>query len=72
MIPGWFGSQPSCTDRILATRMGAYAASHLIEGCTGYMVGLQGGNLVLGPLENCVCALRPLDLKLLELSVVME
>ena len=66
------GGRPSVNDRILATRMGAFAAVHLIDGFTGNMVGIQGGNLVLVPLEESVKVLRPLDLQLLELSDVMD
>jgi 6-phosphofructokinase 1 len=66
------GGRPSVFDRILATRMGAFAANHLIDGYSGHMVGLNGNKLGLVTLEGSVKELRPLDLQLLELSNVME
>ena len=66
------GGRPSVFDRILATRMGAFAANHLIDGFTGHMVGLKGNKLCLVTLEECVKELRPLDLQLLKLSNIME
>ena len=66
------GGRPSVFDRILATRMGAFATNHLIDGDTGHMVGLQGNKLGLVTLKESVKALRPLDLQLLKLSNVME
>ena len=66
------GGRPSVFDRILATRMGAFAANHLIDGYTGHMVGLKGNKLDLVTLEESVKALRPLDLQLLKLCNIME
>lgn len=66
------GGRPSVLDRILATRMGAFAAKHLLDGQAGFMVGLHGNTLGLVTLEESVKALRPLDLQLLKLSNIME
>ncbi|MDF1513432.1 MAG: 6-phosphofructokinase [Anaerolineae bacterium] len=66
------GGRPSVYDRILATRMGAFAVDSLIRGDSGYMVGIQGNSLQLVTLEDGVKAIRPLDLQLLELSDVMD
>lgn len=66
------GGRPSAFDRLLATRMGAFAADRLIEGESGYMVALRGNQLESYPLEDAVSELRPLDLRLLELSDIMD
>jgi 6-phosphofructokinase 1 len=66
------GGRPTVFDRILATRMGAYAVNQLIDGHHGNMVGLKGRKLELIPLEEAIKVLRPLDLQLLKLSNVME
>jgi 6-phosphofructokinase 1 len=66
------GGRPSVYDRIIATRMGAFAANQLIDGSSGNMVGIQGGILKVVPLTESVASLRPLDLKYLELSDVMD
>ncbi len=66
------GGRPSAFDRLLGTRMGAFAADHLIEGESGLMVALRGNKLESYSLEEAVAKLRPLDLRLLELSDVMD
>jgi 6-phosphofructokinase 1 len=66
------GGRPSVFDRLLATRMGAFAAQHLLDGDSGEMVALRGNKLASYPLADAVAQLRPLDLRLLELSDVMD
>jgi 6-phosphofructokinase 1 len=66
------GGRPSAFDRLLGTRMGAFAADQLIQGESGQMVALQGSQLKSYPLKDAVAELRPLDLRLLELSDVMD
>jgi len=66
------GGRPSAFDRILATRMGSYAASHLLQGESGAMVALQGNELTTVPIVDAVRRLRPLDMRLLELANVMD
>lgn len=46
------GGTPTATDRILATRFGAYAAELLAKECFGCMVALRGTELVCVPLEE--------------------
>ena len=45
------GGSPSAFDRILATRMGAYAVELLLEGQHGVMIGSLGDNLITTSLE---------------------
>lgn len=66
------GGRPSVFDRLLATRMGAMAAERLLNGESGAMVALRGNQLEPFPLADAVAQLRPLDLRLLELSDVMD
>ena len=66
------GGRPSSFDRLLATRMGALAANHLIDGVSGKMVALRGNKLEAYPLEDAVKTLKPLDLGLLELADIMD
>jgi 6-phosphofructokinase 1 len=66
------GGRPSAFDRLLGTRMGAFAADHLIDGESGQMVALRGSQLESFPLKDAISELRPLDLRLLELSDVMD
>lgn len=66
------GGRPSVFDRLLATRMGAFAAAHLIDGESGSMVGLHGNQLDPVPLADAVKELRPLDADLLALANIMD
>ena len=45
------GGSPSAFDRILATRMGAYAVELLLDGQQGVMIGSSGDNLITTSLE---------------------
>lgn len=66
------GGRPTVFDRILATRMGAFAADNLINGESGYMAALRGGQLEAFPLAEAVKELKPLDKRLLQLAGVMD
>ena len=46
------GGKPSAFDRILATRMGAYAVELLQENKTGLMIGSNGDKLLTIPIED--------------------
>jgi 6-phosphofructokinase 1 len=66
------GGGPSAFDRLLATRMGAFAVDHLLAGESGMMAAWRGHTLEIFPIADAVKTLRPLDLTLLELSDVMD
>src|SRR4030042_4741228 len=40
------GGSPSCFDRLLGTRLGAFAVDELLAGHSGVMVGLRGREIV--------------------------
>jgi 6-phosphofructokinase 1 len=46
------GGAPSCFDRVLASRLGVKAVESLLEGKSGYMVGLLNDKIKLTPLEQ--------------------
>ncbi len=46
------GGSPVAADRILGTKLGAYAVKVLQQGTTGVMAGEMGGKLVCVPLEE--------------------
>lgn len=48
------GGSPTATDRILASRMGAFAVDALVKGHSDVMVGVQGGKLVLVPFAEAI------------------
>ncbi len=66
------GGRPSGFDRLLGTRMGAFATDALLTGESGKLVALQGSKLKLIPLQDAVKDLKPLDTTLLELAKVMD
>jgi len=55
------GGNPSHFDRILATRLGAYAVECLLSGEHGGMVGEVDGNLILTPFEETWSNPKPID-----------
>ncbi|RKY41595.1 MAG: 6-phosphofructokinase [Candidatus Makaraimicrobium thalassicum] len=57
------GGTPNAPDRILASRMGAYAVSALIDGHFSKMVGIKGAMLYLVPYEKA-CFERDTDREL--------
>ncbi len=55
------GGNPSHFDRILATRLGAFAVECLLNGKHGGMVGEVNGNLLLTPYEDTWKRKKPID-----------
>jgi len=55
------GGNPSHFDRILATRLGAFAIECLLSGKQGGMVGEVNGRLKLTPFEDTWTKKKPLD-----------
>mgnify|MGYP000119366758 CR=1 FL=1 len=48
------GGSPSAFDRVLATRMGAFAVEQLLAGESNIMIGAKGGELLTLPIEAAV------------------
>jgi 6-phosphofructokinase 1 len=46
------GGSPTAADRLLATKLGAYAVDAFLQGATGVMAGEIGGTLCLTPLRE--------------------
>jgi 6-phosphofructokinase 1 len=65
------GGSPTAFDRVLALRLGAFAANRLISGYRGEMVGVDGGNLVAHPLGYVLSTERTIDPERLLLAEVM-
>lgn len=66
------GGTPSAYDRILATRLGAGAIQFLAEGNTGVLAGWNKSEITATPLETVINSVKPLDMKLVELSTVLD
>ena len=65
------GGRPTARDRILATKLGAYAVDVIAAGRTDVMVGEVGGDLVTTPLENTGTRKKVLDPFLLRLIPIL-
>jgi 6-phosphofructokinase 1 len=65
------GGTPSGLDRILSTRMGAYAVDLLEEGKSGLMVGIESNKLVTYPISHAWEAAHKLDQKDYELAIAL-
>ena len=65
------GGNPSCFDRVLASRMGVKAVEALIDGKTNYMVGIRDTKLVLVPIEEAIRTHTEIDRELIRVSDIM-
>lgn len=65
------GGSPTAFDRVLALRLGAFAANRLISGFRGEMVGVDGNSLVSHPLGYVLATERIVDPERLLLAEVM-
>ncbi|MGH9322871.1 MAG: 6-phosphofructokinase [Vicinamibacteria bacterium] len=66
------GGSPTARDRILATKLGAYAVEAIAEGKTDVMVGEIAGRLSTTPLEETWSRKKELDPYLLKLIPVLS
>ncbi|WP_343486638.1 6-phosphofructokinase [Allomuricauda sp. d1] len=65
------GGNPTCFDRVLASRMGVRAVEALVEGKTNYMVGIRDTKLVLVPIKDAISAHTKIDEELIRVSDIM-
>ena len=62
------GGAPTAFDRILATRLGAAAVDHLVEGDRGFLIGMQGAEVKATPLGEIVGKQKPIKTELFDLA----
>ncbi len=65
------GGNPTCFDRVLASRMGVKAVESLLEGKTNYMVGIRDTKLILTPIHEAIKAHTEIDEELIRVSDIM-
>ena len=66
------GGNPSCFDRVLASRMGVKAVESLITGQSNCMVGLKDDIMTLTPLDQAVKGKSKINMELLRVSDIMS
>ncbi len=65
------GGNPSCFDRVLASRLGIKAVDLLLEGKTNLMVGLQNNEVTTTNLEEAIKGTRTLNRELLRVGDIV-
>ncbi|RDY57762.1 6-phosphofructokinase [Flagellimonas nanhaiensis] len=65
------GGNPTCFDRVLASRMGVKAVESLLEGKSNYMVGIRDTKLILTPIAEAIKAHTEVDEELIRVSDIM-
>ncbi|MEM8847465.1 MAG: 6-phosphofructokinase [Bacteroidota bacterium] len=65
------GGNPTCFDRVLASRMGVKAIESLLEGKSNYMVGIRDTKLILTPISEAIKAHTEIDEELIRVSDIM-
>lgn len=66
------GGAPSAFDRIISTKMGAYAVEKLLEGESGIMVGIESNKVVTHPIAYAWEHKKAIDAKDYELALVLS
>ena len=66
------GGSPTARDRILASKLGAFAVDRILDGQTSIMAGETGGRLTTTPLEEAYTRVKPIDYSLVELSALLS
>ena len=66
------GGAPSAFDRIISTKMGAYAVEKLLEGESGIMVGIESNKVVTHPIAYAWEHKKAIDQKDYELALVLS
>ncbi|MBC7345001.1 MAG: 6-phosphofructokinase, partial [Clostridia bacterium] len=66
------GGSPTAFDRILASRMGAYAVELLLKGIDGHMVGIREGRIIPLRMEEALGQKRDIDLDVYRLAGILS
>ncbi len=66
------GGNPGAFDRILASRLGAHAVYHLLDGDHGVLMGLLKDQIAATPLSEVVSNKKTLNPKMLELAQILD
>ena len=65
------GGKPTCSDRVLASRLGVAAVEKLREGLSGVMVGVRDQKVVTTPLEEAISKHNAIDDALLRVADIV-
>ena len=65
------GGAPTCSDRVLASRMGVKAVESLLEGKTNMMTGIIENDIILTPVGQAIKGKTKLDRELIRISDIL-
>ncbi len=65
------GGSPTALDRVMASRMGASAVEHLLEGAHDAMIGEVCGRITLTPFAEAIGRRKALPQEVLDLLPVL-
>lgn len=65
------GGAPTCSDRVLASRMGVKAVESLLEGKTNMMTGIIENDIILTPVGQAIKGKTKLDKELIRISDIL-
>jgi 6-phosphofructokinase 1 len=65
------GGDPSCSDRVLASRLGLAAVEGLLNGENAVMAGIQSGKVVFTPIEEAIKKHNEIDVELLKVAEIL-
>ncbi len=65
------GGNPSCMDRVLASRLGIAAVEGLLEGKTNLMAGLRSNKVVFTPIEEAIKKHNEIDKELIKVAKIL-
>ena len=66
------GGRPTCMDRVLASRLGIAAVEGILEGRSGEMAGIVGGEVVFSPFSKAIKHIDEVNPNLLKIVEILS
>ena len=66
------GGSPSCSDRVLASRLGYNAVQALLDGKKGQAIGVINDEIAYTPFKQAIASLKALNPELLDMAKVLS
>ena len=66
------GGNPTCADRVLASRLGLAAVEGLIKGYSTVMAGIQSGKIVYTSIDEAIRKHNDIDLELIKVAKILS
>lgn len=66
------GGSPTCTDRVLASRLGVAAVEALLEGHSNEMVGIINNHVVYTPFQDVVNTKKEFPMELMRIAEILS